>query len=141
MSLTALAVALSIAAAPLMGAASLAAVQWDKRVLVIFADRASADYGQQRDWLMAETSGLSERDMLVLAVSGTTVDTLSGSAGAFDADALRERLAPGAGAFEVVLVGKDGGVKLRRTAPITTDELFATIDAMPMRASEMARDR
>jgi len=38
----------------------------------------------------------------------------------------------------VILVGKDGGVK-RRTDSLNLDELFALIDSMPMRQSEMNR--
>ena len=43
---------------------------------------------------------------------------------------------PGAGS-QVLLIGKDGGVKLRSTEPVSTDELFALIDSMPMRRREM----
>jgi len=39
----------------------------------------------------------------------------------------------------VVLIGKDGGEKLRSAQPITAERLFATIDAMPMRQSETGR--
>jgi len=37
----------------------------------------------------------------------------------------------------VVLVGKDGGEKLRRGAAVDIDEIFSVIDAMPMRQREM----
>lgn len=43
----------------------------------------------------------------------------------------------GAPAFSVVLIGKDGGEKLRRTTPLPPEELFAVVDAMPMRRAEM----
>ncbi len=43
----------------------------------------------------------------------------------------------GAPAFSVVLIGKDGGEKLRRQAPLAPAELFAIVDAMPMRREEM----
>jgi hypothetical protein len=36
-----------------------------------------------------------------------------------------------------VLIGKDGGEKLRRTTPLSPEELFAIVDAMPMRRAEM----
>jgi putative N-acetylmannosamine-6-phosphate epimerase len=41
--------------------------------------------------------------------------------------------------FEVILIGKDGGVKKRKTELMTTEELFAIIDSMPMRQSEMRK--
>jgi hypothetical protein len=39
--------------------------------------------------------------------------------------------------YAVLLIGKDGGVKLRREVPVTTTELFSLIDSMPMRKREM----
>ena len=41
--------------------------------------------------------------------------------------------------FTVILVGKDGGNKLKSYTPIGLTKLFDTIDAMPMRQSEMKR--
>ena len=42
-------------------------------------------------------------------------------------------------AFELLLVGRDGGVKLRRDAPVAASEITALIDTMPMRQAEMRR--
>jgi hypothetical protein len=39
----------------------------------------------------------------------------------------------------VLLVGKDGGVKLSSSSPLSASTLFGTIDAMPMRIDEMRR--
>ena len=41
----------------------------------------------------------------------------------------------------MVLVGKDGRVKRRRDEPMPPEELWAIIDAMPMRQDEMRRGR
>ncbi len=41
--------------------------------------------------------------------------------------------------FKVQLIGLDGGVKLEKTTPLTMDELYAIIDAMPMRRRELRR--
>ncbi len=45
------------------------------------------------------------------------------------------------GGFETVLLGKDGGVKLRSATVMSADGLKATIDAMPMRREEMLQRR
>ncbi|WP_296701551.1 DUF4174 domain-containing protein, partial [Algoriphagus sp.] len=39
--------------------------------------------------------------------------------------------------FEVILLGLDGGVKLRKNELLTSEALFRTIDQMPMRRSEI----
>ena len=140
MSLTALALALSLAAMPVLAAADLSAVQWENRVLVLFGDADDARYGEQQGLLDAVRDGLAERDMLVLGVTGQSVTTLFGNLSGFDADAVRHTAgANSAEPFEAVLIGKDGGVKQRWTTPVSPDALFAIIDAMPMRASEMRR--
>ncbi len=56
-----------------------------------------------------------------------------------DADAAGLRDASGieAGRFAVVLVGKDGGEKARWSGPVSEREVFARVDAMPMRRREM----
>jgi len=37
----------------------------------------------------------------------------------------------------IILIGKDGGVKLRKTYIVEANEVFDLIDLMPMRRSEM----
>jgi hypothetical protein len=140
MSLTALAIALSIAATPVM-AAPLAQFQWDKRLLVVFAETGAGDYEQQVDLLNQAQDGLAERDMVVLAVQNGEVQAVFGSATELDAQSIRASLRQDEGGFEAVLIGKDGGVKRRWSQPVSVDELFAIIDAMPMRASEMGESR
>jgi hypothetical protein len=39
--------------------------------------------------------------------------------------------------FEILLIGKDGTVKLRSDKPVSSEDLFALIDSMPMRKREM----
>ena len=85
----------------------------DRRVLVISAPALTDDtYRTQAALLLPAWAGLLERDF--------TVET---------------RL--NAKTFSVVLIGKDGGEKLRRPTPLAPDELFALVDAMPMRRAEM----
>ncbi|MBE36310.1 MAG: hypothetical protein CMI16_12280 [Opitutaceae bacterium] len=43
--------------------------------------------------------------------------------------------------FSITLIGKGGGVKLKRDEVLSTAELFAVIDAMPMRRPEMRSER
>lgn len=45
------------------------------------------------------------------------------------------------GEFSIVLIGKDGGEKLRRNSLLTTRELFSMVDVMPMRRAEMRKER
>ena len=42
--------------------------------------------------------------------------------------------------FNILLIGKDGGVKSVWSRVVETKEIFALVDAMPMRRSEMKRN-
>lgn len=106
---------------------SLSAYKWEARPVLIFAPSAEhPDFKDQVAELRDARAGLMERDMVVL------LDT--------DPDAhgkLRSGLA--VDGFEIVLVGKDGSVKLREGQPLTARTLFETIDAMPMRQREIVQ--
>ena len=49
----------------------------------------------------------------------------------------RKRFRIASGEFTVILLGKDGGEKLRSHIPLSFEKLRDTIDAMPMRRQEM----
>ena len=113
-------------------ASPLASLRSRSRVLVVSApDSADAGLKAQRAALGAHRSGLAERDLVVLEAVGDSAE----------ARTLRAELGLPAGQFRAVLVGKDGGPKLTADAPIPSQTLFATIDAMPMRRDEMKRRR
>jgi hypothetical protein len=59
--------------------------------------------------------------------------------GAAEMADVRRRFGVAAGSFRVVLLGKDGGVKLRSSEPLAVDRLDSLIDGMPMRRLEMQR--
>ena len=40
-------------------------------------------------------------------------------------------------AFKVILIGKDGGVKLKQDDTVSLEVIFERIDAMPMRKNEI----
>jgi hypothetical protein len=121
-------------------ASPLADYRWHSRVLLIFAPTDTTTLVEQSKDLLADKPGLAERDLVVLAIVGRDPPRLvfgREPASAVSAEALRQRfdVAEPVG-FTAILVGKDGGEKLRQTHPIRHDELYAVIDAMPMRRSE-----
>ena len=113
----------------------LDALRWKNRPLLIFAPSAHAPhYRRQLELLHGLHRELSDRDMLVLEIVGDRVVT---DEPALNAGTLREQLEVRPDTFAVLLVGKDGGVKLRRSRPVAPEDLFELIDAMPMRRREM----
>lgn len=107
--------------------------RWKKRVLLIVAPNADyIDVKTQRALLAAKQPELAERDFLVLEV---LYDRLS----AADQQFLTRKLGLQPPKFAAVLIGKDGGVKEKSSVPILPDDLFGTVDKMPMRRDEMRK--
>jgi hypothetical protein len=108
----------------------LGAYRWTSRVLVISAtDRADPRLVIQRRTAAAAKAGMAERDLVTIELLGREAAALR----------MRNRLGLPQHGFRVLLIGKDGGAKLNRHEPISTQMLFDTIDAMPMRRQESHR--
>ena len=90
------------------------------------------------DRLSARTCELAERDLLVGRLPAAGEARLGENVLAPEsATRLRREYRIGGGDFTVVLVGKDGGEKLRTAQVPELDSVFALIDGMPMRMAEM----
>lgn len=120
--------------------ASLEQFQWRNRVFIIIADQDNSRAARQENQLLADRAALEERDMVILKLVGSSIKQLFGSGEGLDGEALRKELdAPDPGEFAAFLLGKDGTVKLKASEPVTSAELFAIIDSMPVRAAEAVK--
>lgn len=100
----------------LISAQDLSQYRWENRILQIETPSIKDPHFQdQSSRLVAVFRGVLERDLVILTKT--------------DAEH-----------FQITLIGKDGGKKLTRRTVLKTEELFAIIDAMPMRRDEMRRD-
>jgi hypothetical protein len=107
----------------------LDAFQWTARPVVVFATSPrDPAFVEQLDAIEREIDRLIERDVVLI----TDTDPESGSE-------LRRQLRPRG--FMLVLIGKDGEVKLRKPFPWTVRELSRSIDKMPMRQREIREGR
>jgi hypothetical protein len=119
-------------------ATALDRYRWEARLLLVFApDADSALYRRQQERQLAAERGLNERDIVVICVIQDAVSTKGKLAAPVSAVELRDACGVLPHEFRVVLIGKDGGVKLRQEEPISVADLFALIDSMPMRKQEM----
>ena len=113
--------------------------QWRNRLLLLFIPSLDgAGYATLKKDLSAHQEEVLDRDLLVFHIlrSGETKlgnALLSENSG----DYLREKFSVKCGTFTVLLIGKDGSVKLRREEIVKLDEIFSLIDTMPMRQREM----
>jgi hypothetical protein len=122
------------------GETALDRYRWQNRILLVFApDADSALYRRQQEMLIVAERGLNERDMVIIFVIRDTVSTKGRPAAAVAAVDLRDAYGVLPHEFRVVLIGKDGDVKLRQEEPISMADLFALIDSMPMRKQEIGQ--
>lgn len=111
------------------GATSISAMQWEKRVLLISASNVNdRSLIAQRNIVARWKLGAEGRDLAVVEIVGDKVIGASEPAAT-----LRQRYRLPVARFVVILIGKDGGTKLRETRTISAAVLEKTIDAMPMR--------
>lgn len=112
---------------------------WQKRVVVVFTpDRNNDEYLKQVEILKQDKNGLRERDIEQWVVIEDTLVIGEGKIlPHFGTPPFYEEFDVDRGVFAFLLLGKDGGVKIREAEAVDLDLLFATIDAMPMRKREM----
>lgn len=104
---------------------SLADFLWLKRPIVVFADSPNDPAFQTQLLNLAEDPGeLIKRDVVIL--TDTDPKTLSEA---------RETLRPRG--FSMVLLDKDGAVKLRKPLPWSVREIVHAIDKFPLRQQEI----
>jgi hypothetical protein len=117
----------------------LDSLRWKNRVWVLFSPSESdASFQLQKQGLASSAQGVLERDLMVLEI----VEQGQSRAGNHllsekSVQDIRKRLGVVGGSFQVLLIGKDGGVKLRSSEPVSMKDLFGLIDSMPMRQEEM----
>ena len=123
------------------GSVDLNAYQWKNRLLLLFAsseeDQAYLTLKKEIDRQAVE---VKDRDLLISYVlergeSRIGQERLSPDQALF----LRKRLSVPSGRFTIILIGKDGGEKIRQESAVDLKEIFAIIDAMPMRQQEMKK--
>lgn len=118
----------------------LESLRWERRVIVVFAAAVARESALET--LASHEAPLEERDVTWVVIQEGTAAVFWPASDADErlAKALVDRFQPLSEPLDVVLIGKDGGVKTRTTT-LDLDALFDQIDGMPMRRREMREQR
>jgi len=116
--------------------------QWkDRLVLIIAEDENNKTFKQQLTELQKHPQGLNERKLVIYQIlpekytTGIEEENWKISSDLYSTyKALKSD-------FRVILIGLDGGEKLKQTEVLSAEKLFNTIDSMPMRQSEIRRNK
>lgn len=103
----------------------LAGFLWEKRAVIVFADSPKDPrFVRQMEDFARREADTAERDVVVLT------DTAPGENGP-----LRKELRPRG--FMMIVIDKDGEIKLRAPHPMAVDALTRMIDRTPLRQQEI----
>jgi len=116
-----------------MSAQELTEFKWKKRILLLLDTKNDLHTRNlQLNKFDGRYNEMTERDLVLLVYNGMEV---------LDKDGIITNINPENvtyGDFQgILLIGKDGDVKLRKKYIVEANEIFDLIDQMPMRRSEM----
>ena len=123
-------------------AAELGDYLWQRRPLLLFAP-AQSDPRLVETVRRVEASRceFADRDMVLGLIVTDGTSTLDGQVvDAGEVRRLSSEFGIGANTFSAVLIGKDGGEKLRINDVPDLPAIYAVIDSMPMRSAEIGAD-
>lgn len=125
-----------------MVAQDLSAHKWNDRLLLILTTENSQYLHQEQMMILQHNrEGLEERKLVIYSVMPHQYKKGMDSAKWMKSSRVHDRYSEEGKEFEVILMGLDGGVKLRQSEILSIEKLFATIDAMPMRRNEIRENR
>lgn len=110
--------------------------KWKNRILVIAA-KEGKQLEEQIRILSKDTDGLAERKLIIYKVLPDKFSEGINNQSWTKNKKFYAELKKKKSDLEVILIGLDGGVKLRQTKTISTEKLFTLIDGMPMRQREI----
>ena len=118
----------------------LSSHRWENRLLLILVENTDKqEYQDQIAELSLEVDGVEDRKLLVYTIKPNEYATGLKKLAWTPTDDLYATYKKLEGEFEVILIGLDGGIKLRQAELLKNDKLFAFIDAMPMRRNELRK--
>lgn len=111
------------------------------RPLLLFTGGNAKLAEQQMTEIASHPAEARNRQILLVGVQGTAKNIQTVLLSPAEQERTEHRFGISPGQFTVVLLGKDGGEKLRSHLPIPWNKLRSTIDAMPMRRTETRSDK
>jgi len=115
---------------------------WNDRVLLIITP--SLENGNSKKQLAElndNVKALKERKLVVYQITPKAYRTiLPKSSGWMENKEFAKRFFVVKNPLKVILIGLDGGIKLEQNTFLSNNKLFNTIDAMPIRRSELKNE-
>jgi hypothetical protein len=116
---------------------------WKNRIVLVFHSESNAGSGvEQAALFKKQQKEFDDRDLVLGVIDNGRKGVIDGaSIGAKDAATLQQTFNPTNSELLIVLIGKDGGVKLKEQTVVPAKRIFDLVDSMPMRQAEMRRNQ
>lgn len=116
---------------------------WENRVLIVMTpDTINTQFREQVKQFEENVSGLRERKLVVYLATPEAYKIFNSETDNWISDGfLYKDYKRKDSAIELVLIGLDGGIKHRKYSFTPVQEIFAIIDGMPMRQSELQKSK
>lgn len=108
-------------------------LQWEKRVIVISdLENDIPRRNEQLETLLSDRDALVERDLIILVYNGKSFLDEEEKPASYSSPYISRMNYQG-----LLLIGKDGGLKMKKPFLVRSEEVFTLIDGMPMRKVEI----
>jgi hypothetical protein len=113
--------------------------QWKNRLLFLFApDASNPHFNRLQSEITKQPYEVEDRDLVIFEVLEQGPSRMNTTPlNRQTANSIRDHFDVPQRLFTLILVGKDGGVKLKRNDQVNLADIFGLIDSMPMRQKEM----
>ncbi|MGB7394396.1 MAG: DUF4174 domain-containing protein [Pricia sp.] len=119
-------------------AQSLGDFQWKNRILLLVDAKPDSEALQsQLSEFTSNRNGLKERSLIIFRVTPDAVYAADESPSEMEAKDIYDRYDLALDFSGTILIGKDGGSKMKKPFEVSAKTVFDLIDSMPMRRAEM----
>ena len=121
---------------------TLAERQWKTRLIVAFTTKDAPEEVVLQNWIAANACRLKDRDVQIFLLASEKTKALTGMDHWLDEESIQRLTLQRRykdTSFELMLIGKDGGIKAQATTTTALDDFLNQIDGMPMRKAEASR--
>lgn len=113
--------------------------QWKNRLLFLFApDASNSLFNKLQSEIASQSHEIEDRDLVIFEIlerGPSRMNTMP--LDRQTSNSIRDHFGVPQRLFTLILVGKDGGVKLKRNERVNLTDVFGLIDSMPMRQNEI----
>lgn len=124
-----------------LNAQDLSKHQWKDRLILIVTEEKNEKFQQQLTELQKHQQALNERKLVIYQILPEKYTTGFEGENWKNSSDLYSTFKALKSDFRFILIGLDGGEKLKQTEILSAEKLFNIIDSMPMRQAEIRKNK